>query len=408
MPSSPICMCLSCPVHDRDRRTTPCPVYPSSSITDAQWAVLEPLLPPPGNTKGRGGRPEKHPRRLVLDAIFYLVRGGIAWAQLPREFPPHQTVYGMFTRWARHGAWQQIHDALRDLVRVHQGVTRCPPRRSSTPSRYAAPRPCRSKPRLRCREKDQRPETAHRGGHRWAAARGGGHHGRDSGPRRRPPAVDRPGQPVLHDQPHLRRRRLRRTVGHLGKKILSITVEVVKRTDDLTGFTVLPRRWVVERTFAWISKFRRCVRDYETIPTHHEAMIHISMIMTMSRRLARTGIGNPSFKTLSSAQPAPGQLREGLGVGLPTNQCRHHLPTGDPENVRSHHTELDLSVLQQLLHPLLLRGPGPDQIDPVPGQVPQPADLRRRHETRPQHLPFGDLAQPHRVQPVFSELEKRS
>jgi transposase len=121
VPSSPICTCLSCPAHDRDRRTTPCPVYPSSSIIDAQWAVLEPLLPPPGNTKGRGGRPEKHPRRLVLDAIFYLVRGGIAWAQLPHDFPPHQTVYGMFTRWARHGAWQQIHDAVRDLVRVHEG-----------------------------------------------------------------------------------------------------------------------------------------------------------------------------------------------------------------------------------------------------------------------------------------------
>lgn len=73
------------------------------------------------------------------------------------------------------------------------------------------------------------------------------------------------------------------------KKVLSVTVEVVKRTDDVTGFKVLPRRWVVERTFAWISKYRRCVRDYETLPAHHEAMIHISMIMTMSRRLARTG-----------------------------------------------------------------------------------------------------------------------
>ena len=83
--------------------------------------MLEPLLPPPGNIAGRGGRPEKHPRRRVLDAIFYLVRGGIAWAQLPRDFPPHQTVYGNFARWTRHGAWQQIHDALRDLVRVHQG-----------------------------------------------------------------------------------------------------------------------------------------------------------------------------------------------------------------------------------------------------------------------------------------------
>lgn len=73
------------------------------------------------------------------------------------------------------------------------------------------------------------------------------------------------------------------------RKVLSLTVEVVTRTDDVKGFKVLPRRWVVERTFAWISKKRRCVRDYETLPAHHEAMIHLAMIMTMSRRLARTG-----------------------------------------------------------------------------------------------------------------------
>jgi transposase len=73
------------------------------------------------------------------------------------------------------------------------------------------------------------------------------------------------------------------------RKTLTLTVQVVKRTDDTAGFQVLPRRWVVERTFAWISKHRRCVRDYETLPEHHETMIYISMIMLMSRRLARTG-----------------------------------------------------------------------------------------------------------------------
>lgn len=72
------------------------------------------------------------------------------------------------------------------------------------------------------------------------------------------------------------------------KTVLSLTVEVVKRTDKITGFVVLPRRWVVERTFGWITKHRRCVRDYETLPNHHEARIYIAMIMTMSRRLTRT------------------------------------------------------------------------------------------------------------------------
>src|SRR3954462_11350875 len=69
--------------------------------------------------------------------------------------------------------------------------------------------------------------------------------------------------------------------------VLAFTVTIVKRTDDLAGFQVIPRRWVVERTLAWISKHRRCVRDYEPLPEHSEAMVQIAMIMTMSRRLAR-------------------------------------------------------------------------------------------------------------------------
>jgi len=289
VPSSPACTCLSCPAHDRVQNT-PCPVYPTSSITDAQWAVLAPLLPPPGNTAGRGGRPEKHPRRVVLDAIFYLVRGGIAWAALPRDFPPHQTVYGLFGRWARQGMWQQIHDALRDLVRVHEG-------RDPLPT--AAIIDSQS-----VRGADTVPGTTR-----------GYDAGKKVNGRKRHIAVDTGGLLLavvvtiagIQDRDAAYRlltglRGRFSTVslvwadgGYAGRlviwarKVLALTVEVVKRTDDVKGFAVLPRRWVVERTFAWISKFRRCVRDYETLPAHHEAMVHISMIMTMSRRLARTG-----------------------------------------------------------------------------------------------------------------------
>jgi len=73
------------------------------------------------------------------------------------------------------------------------------------------------------------------------------------------------------------------------KRVLAVTVQGVKRTDDGKGFVVMPHRCVVERTFGWISKTRWCVRDYETLPEHHEAMVYLSMIMLMSRRLARTG-----------------------------------------------------------------------------------------------------------------------
>src|SRR5215217_3096282 len=122
MSVSPVCSCLSCPTHTAPAgRSLGCGFYPSSSMTDAQWALLEPLLPPPGNTAGRGGRPEKHDRRRVLDAIFYLVRGGIAWRALPAEFPPAKTVYGLFRRWTASGAWARLHDVLRDRARLQAG-----------------------------------------------------------------------------------------------------------------------------------------------------------------------------------------------------------------------------------------------------------------------------------------------
>src|SRR4051794_34022560 len=75
-------------------------------------------------------------------------------------------------------------------------------------------------------------------------------------------------------------------------------------------------------------------------------------------------------------------------------------PAGDPEDVRDHRGQLDLGVLEHLLHPVLLRRAGVDQVQPIPGQVTQPADLYRGHEARAQHLPLGDLAQPHRVELV--------
>ena len=123
MPSSPISPCPSCPPHAAGGHG--CAVY-SSSVTDAEWAILEPLLPAPGSTAGRGGRPEKHCRRAIVDAILYIVRGGIGWRQLPVEFPPAGTVYAVFARWARGGAWQRILDALRDRLRVRAGRDRCP------------------------------------------------------------------------------------------------------------------------------------------------------------------------------------------------------------------------------------------------------------------------------------------
>jgi len=154
MPSSPISPCPSCPPHAAGGHG--CAVY-SSSVTDAQWAILEPLLPAPGSTAGRGGRPEKHCRRAIVDAILYIVRDGIAWRQLPVEFPPAGTVYAVFARWARSGAWQRILDALRDRLRVPGRAGPVPDRgghrlADGTRRRHRAP----IQPRLGWRQENER------------------------------------------------------------------------------------------------------------------------------------------------------------------------------------------------------------------------------------------------------------
>jgi putative transposase len=90
--------------------------YPSD-LSDAEWAVLAPLLP----TARPGGRPRKHPTRELVDAMLYVLRGGIAWRALPHEFPPWQSVYHYFRAWRRDGTWERLNDTLRKRERVRQG-----------------------------------------------------------------------------------------------------------------------------------------------------------------------------------------------------------------------------------------------------------------------------------------------
>ena len=292
MSSSPICACLSCPRHREVAATVRagarCAVYRSSATTDAQWAIIEALLPAPGNTAGQGGRPEKWPRRLVVDAIFYLVRGGIAWRELPREFPPPSTVWAIFTRWVRTGIWARIHDALVDRLRVRAG---------KNPAPSAAIIDSQSL----------------RGADTVGASTRGYDAGKRVNGRKRHIAVDTNGWLLAvivtvasiqdrdggaHLLARLREKhstimRVWADAGYAGRlvgwgaQVLTIAVDVVRRADDQVGFKVLHRRWVVERTLAWITKHRRCVRDYERRIDTSEAMVHVAMIMTMSRRLAR-------------------------------------------------------------------------------------------------------------------------
>jgi transposase len=261
------------------------PRYPSDT-TDPEWALIQPLLPSPACTRASGGRPEAHPRREVVDAIRYLVHNGCVWRALPADFPPWRTVYGFFARWAADGTLARVHDALREQVRLQAGRNRAP---------SGAIIDSRS-----VRAADTVPKQS-RGFDAAKKVNG----------RKRHLAVDtlglllvvlvtaasvqdRDGARPLLWRLRVAQRRIRLVwadAAYAGRlvawaAILGLRVEIVRRR-LAHAFQVLPRRWLVERTFAWISRHRRTVRDYERLPDHHQAMVTWAMITVMTRRLAR-------------------------------------------------------------------------------------------------------------------------
>jgi transposase len=257
--------------------------YPSD-LTDREWALIAALLP--ARQQAGRGRPPVHPERAIVEAILYVVRTGCAWRYLPGEYPPWRTVYGYFTAWQASGVLDQIHDALRARARVAAG------RRPAPSAAVIDSQSVRAA------------DTVARASRGWD-------NGKKVNGRKRHIAVDTLGlllavvvtpasvQDRDGARPLLWRLRARcrhvrlawADAGYAGKLIswaaaLRLVIQVVRKR-DAHAFEVLPRRWVVERTFAWISKHRRCVRDYERLPEHHEAMVKWAMIALMARRLAR-------------------------------------------------------------------------------------------------------------------------
>jgi len=267
------------------------PRYPTD-LTDAQWAVLEPVLPVMLCLTVLGGRPEKHWRRAMIDAMFYLADNGIKWRALPADFPPWQTVYGMCARWKADGVLADITDLLRAAVRTAAG-------RHPEPS--AAIIDSQS-----VRESAEGVVPAATSGYDgWKKINGRKRHlltdtlGLLIAVAVTPAsALDRDGAAVLLRRARRRGRdRLTLTWADKGyedpdlitwaRTQLGITLDIVRRNPaDQGTFTVLPRRWVIERTNAWISRRRRCARDYERLPAHHAAMVHWAAILQMTRRLA--------------------------------------------------------------------------------------------------------------------------
>jgi transposase len=271
--------------------------YPSDT-TDEQWAVLEPLVPAPLP----GGRPAVHSRRRIVDAILYVTRTGCAWRSLPHDFPPWATVFWYFKRWRADGVVDRIHDALRDQVR--DAAERDPMASAGSIDSQSI-----------------------KGADTVGVAVRGFDVGKKTNGRKRHIAVDTMGLLLLvvitsagvqdRDGARTLLARVKMVMpslslvwadgGYAGKlvewagQIAHITVEIVRKPLGIKTFQVLPRRWVVERTFAWIVRCRRLDHDYERLPETSEAMIKWAMIGLMVRRLAPPPDRKPWQRTCAAA-----------------------------------------------------------------------------------------------------------
>jgi putative transposase len=256
-------------------------LYPTD-LTDRQWEYIKPLIP----AAKPGGRPRTTDMRQLINAMLYLVVSGAQWRLLPREYPRWQTVYHYFRQWRNDGTWQRIHDTLRATVRRQAGrhkhpTAGCLDSQSVKVAALPGPRGYDAGKQVSGRKRHLVVDTLglllavvvtsaavqDRDGARLALRRLGG-----AGTKLRRLWVDGAyrGQLVTWALCQLRLR-----------------LTVVPLPSERRGFVVVARRWVIERTFAWLTQARRLSRDYEAMTTSSEAMIRVAMIRLMVRRLAR-------------------------------------------------------------------------------------------------------------------------
>jgi len=257
--------------------------YPSD-LTDAEWMVIAPLIPP----AKPGGRPRTVNMREVLNGIFYVLRTGCPWRYMPHDLPNWMTCYMYYRRFCREGVWERINAILRQEIREKEG-------RHPDPSEVIID--------------SQSAKTTEQGGPRGYDA------GKKVRGRKRHMVVDTLGLMVLvwvhaaHIQDRTGAREVLQRLGAWGarlrviwadggyagelqewaRKVYGWRIEIVKKIAGKgQGFCVLPHRWVVERTFAWINRNRRLAKDYERLPLMSEGFVYAAMVRLMMRRLTCT------------------------------------------------------------------------------------------------------------------------
>ena len=247
----------------------------STYLNDLQWQVIEKIQ----NDKRQRG----HSLRIIWNAIFYITKAGCQWRMLPNDYPPWQTVYYHFRNWKRNGLIAQVHDSLAEMTRVKSGK--------------------QAQPTVGIIDSQSVKTTSVGGEFRGYDA------GKKTKGRKRHIVVDTMGLiifVIVHSADIQDRDGAKLVMDKLKENLISLVkifadggyagklveyaaqtykwlIEIVKRNE--TGFKVLPKRWIVERTFSWINNSRRNSKDYEYLIETSEAMIRLAMVRVMLNRI---------------------------------------------------------------------------------------------------------------------------